>query len=333
MSSCQLLPQAKSSLQHITDHINSNGLECNERPLIVGLSGLPGIGKTTLSHTLGYILEQEHELPTMTLCLDKTSAEHSLVELMETLEEWIRTKEYSVIFVEGALMGYRAIPSTHRVWSQLLERQLTPNDDSYHTLVKFNETLASLETHLYPLIDTFIQLSANHLDEWRSVLGNQSTVHQLYLERLDNYGFFDEGSLSSSSPVRKTTRRHGSDHSEVARHLVLYLDQDRKLVRSRRIVDGLSPPQEEDQNRNGIIQRSSALASTVKRITATSGRDRRRTWMSSALIRQQRKYIIETLNPRVLISFAMMSLLGLLGYSRRLSFILDLFNKIHHFVF
>lgn len=330
MPSCQLLPQVKSSLQHITNHINSNALDCNERPLIVGLSGLPGMGKTTLSHTLGYILEQEHKLQTITLCLDKTSSDYSLMDLMETLGDWIQTKEYSVIFIEGALVGYRAIPSTHRVWSQLLERQLTPKDDPYRSLIKFNETLVSLETHLYPLIDTFIQLSANHLDEWRSSLGNQFSVHQLYLERLGSYGFFD--GKSALSPVRRTTRRRGSDNTEVARHLVLYLDQDRKLVRSGRIVDGLSPPQKEDQTQNGIIQRSSASGSTLKRIIATSGHGRRRAWMSSALMRQQQKYIIATLNPRVLISFAMMSLLGLLGYSRRLSFIIDLFNKIQHFI-
>ncbi|KAI8338858.1 hypothetical protein BC941DRAFT_421408 [Chlamydoabsidia padenii] len=305
MSSCHLLPQAKVSLQHILDYINND----NKRPIVVGLSGLSGMGKTTLSRTLEYVLKEEHNLQTTTLSMDDTVTGYSWGYLSVTLNKLIDSNEHSVIIVEGGLLGYKSLPSSHRIWSQLLEHQPT-NNSTCESLRLFNETLASLETNVYPYIDLFIQLTTNHLDEWRSHLGDRFSVHQLYLERLNNYGFFDESSSSLAT-----------------RHLALYLDHDRKMVQQKRIKDGLAPPQEQEQQ-----QGTSYSGQRITTATSGTSSSIRKTWLLSPLMRQQRKYIISTLNPRVLISFAMMSLLGLLGYSRRLSFIIDLFNKIHHFV-
>ncbi|ORZ14132.1 hypothetical protein BCR42DRAFT_418110 [Absidia repens] len=332
MASCQLLPQTKASLQHIVDYTSTTN---TKQPLVVGIAGLPRIGKTTLCHTLSYALEQDYGLETATLSLDTHStSNNSLAEVLATLKNWIRTEAYPVIFVEGIFMGYKALSSTHRIWSQLSKQQQqqpqqsqqSPNNDPFLALQKFNQTLIPLELNLYPLINLFIQLSANELEDWQASLGKQSTVFQLYLERLDKFGFFDQDE-------RQQTNNNSS------RHLVLFLDKDRRLIRQQKVIDGLRSQQLQQQQQlskvGNVKHQVVSTTTTAKRTTASTAANRdhrRRTWLLSPLMQQQRKYIIATLNPRVLISFAMMSLLGLLGYSRRLSFILDFFNKINQFV-
>ncbi|CAO3589857.1 unnamed protein product [Absidia cylindrospora] len=298
MALCQLLPQTKASLQHIVDYTTTN--TDTKQPLVVGIAGLPRIGKTTLCHTLSYVLEQDYGLETATLSLDTHSTSgNSLTDILATLKNWIQTKAYPVILVEGTFMGYKALSSTHRIWSQLSkQRQQQQNNDPILALQKFNQTLIPLELNLYPLINLFIQLSANELEDWQASLGKQSTVFQLYLERLDKFGFFDqdEGQRTNNNS---------------SRHLVLFLDKDRKLVRQQMVIDGLGFQQQQQQLQlsklGNVKYQVASTTTTAKRTTAStvSNRDqRRRSWLLSPLMQQQRKYIIATLNPRAFVIYS-----------------------------
>ncbi|KAI8082765.1 uncharacterized protein BX664DRAFT_339005 [Halteromyces radiatus] len=315
MSTYQLLPQVKVSLQHILDHTKEL-----DHPLVVAVSGIQKIGKTSLCYTLAHVLEQEYGLSTTVLSLDQhhqhPTTKKSILDILETLKHWIHIKTYSIILIEGTLLGFKPLPPTHDVWSQLVSR--TTDDDHSRSLKRFNQSLIPLETHLYPLIDLFIQLSPIRLENW--TLGTHLTTYQLYLHRLNRYGFFDQ----QFTTINDTTNNR-------SRHLVLLLDDDRKLVQHHQILDGLGQQQQESiwsrKGTNSIV----GTRTSLKWLSGShfSSHDR---WLLTSIVRQQRKYILATLNPKVLFSFVMMSLLGVLGYSRRLSFIFEIVNKLYHVV-
>ncbi|KAI8379587.1 P-loop containing nucleoside triphosphate hydrolase protein [Radiomyces spectabilis] len=73
--SMAMLPQAQASLDHILHHRDAYlkdraDRHLGRRPLVVGVSGCQGSGKTTLCDTLAHILREEHNMNVVNFSLD-----------------------------------------------------------------------------------------------------------------------------------------------------------------------------------------------------------------------------------------------------------------------
>ncbi|KAI9304313.1 hypothetical protein BJ944DRAFT_267017 [Cunninghamella echinulata] len=312
MPSYQLLPQVKASLEYILDHYNKQEKEI---PIVVGISGIPNIGKSTLCHTLSHILEQdEYQITNTILSLDDHTL--SLQDQVQTIQSWIQQKTYSIIFIEGTFLGYKPLLPNHRLWSLL--KKNTIEKRKYQQWELFNQSLHTLQHTLYPLIQLFIQLSPTKLNEWQ--LSNQQLImHRYYLERLNHFGFFDTQQENNNSQSR--------------RHLTLIVDKDRKLIRKHLLLDGTYQQyldhqyqQQQQEKEKQIVVNSSNNSGNLSTNNSKN--------LYLRLLRSNGNHqLLASLHPKVLISFAMMSLLGLLGYSRRLSIIFDFINKFQQLFF
>ncbi|CAO3636498.1 unnamed protein product [Cunninghamella echinulata] len=238
---------------------------------------------------------------------------------VQTIQFWIQQKTYSIIFIEGTFLGYKPLLPNHRLWSLL--KKNTIEKRKYQQWELFNQSLQTLQHTLYPLIQLFIQLSPTKLNEWQ--LSNQQLImHRYYLERLNHFGFFD------------TQQQQDSSNNQSHRHLTLIVDKDRKLIRKKQLLDGTyqqyldhqHQQQQQQQQEKQVVVNSS---NNNGNLSANNNKN-----IYLRLLRSNRNHqLLASLHPKVLISFAMMSLLGLLGYSRRLSLIFDFINKFQQLFF
>ncbi|CAO3639954.1 unnamed protein product [Cunninghamella blakesleeana] len=287
MPSYQLLPQVKSSFDFILDYYNNNQ---HQQPIIVGVSGLPNIGKSTLCHTLSHLFEEEYQLNTTILSLDDHSTSSSLQEKIQLIKYWIQNRTYSIIFIEGTILGYKPLLPNHRLWSLLKK-----NKHHHQQWERFNQSLYTLESTLYPFLQLFIHLTPSSSFHQKQ----QFIMHRYYLERLNQFGFFD--TCSSSTHPKK-------------RHLSLLLDDDLKLIKKQFILDGTYQQWLSDHH----LQQQQLQSSTNGNLPLThhSNIKKKENLYLRLLRSHPNNQLLASLHPKVLISFAMMSLLGLLGYSR-----------------
>ncbi|KAI9273516.1 P-loop containing nucleoside triphosphate hydrolase protein [Helicostylum pulchrum] len=71
-----MLPQTKASVDHILKHYETYKKEGRGLPMVVGLSGCQGSGKTTLCDTLAHVLKENHDLNVVQFSLDDLYLTH-----------------------------------------------------------------------------------------------------------------------------------------------------------------------------------------------------------------------------------------------------------------
>lgn len=115
--SYSVLPQTKASLEHILEHRKAfledrENKQLPSRPLVVGVSGCQGSGKTTLCDTLSHLLSSEpHNLNVVSFSLD---------DFYLTRGEQAKLSQTNA---GNPLFQYRGQPGSHDV--DLLKRTLT----------------------------------------------------------------------------------------------------------------------------------------------------------------------------------------------------------------
>ncbi|GAA5806700.1 hypothetical protein MFLAVUS_000048 [Mucor flavus] len=71
-----MLPQTRASVDHILKHYETYKQEGRRLPMVVGLSGCQGSGKTTLCDTLAHVLKENHGLNVVQFSLDDLYLTH-----------------------------------------------------------------------------------------------------------------------------------------------------------------------------------------------------------------------------------------------------------------
>ncbi|KAI8883393.1 P-loop containing nucleoside triphosphate hydrolase protein [Backusella circina FSU 941] len=348
-----MLPQTEESLSHILKHYETFKKQNHGQPMVVGVSGCQGSGKTTLCDTLVHLLkEQPHQLRVVSFSLDDVyltrqeqvklaetyagnplyqqrgqAGSHDLKLANQTLSALLKANEqpvpipaydkslhsgkgdrvdkskwktpsapFDIILFEGWMVGFKPV----------LDRNLIQtNGLSLDQIRVLNEQLKPYETELYPFFDIFIHLSPNKLEQvyqWRlqqehhmkstrgvSGLSDDDVrlfvdtympAYQLYLPRLDQVGFYGQGQHGETLKPYEGPKRADGHYSEPGRHLRIGLDQDRHVTKVECIEACLN--KKKDNNKSKAVIGYNASRTT-----------------------------------RVLISCAVVGVVGLFGFTRR----------------
>ncbi len=88
-------------LSHLAKHRKQHAGEANPRPLIVGLNGVQGVGKTTLVRALAHTLQEREGVPTLVVSLDDFYLTHA------------DQRSLAAAHPDNALIQHRGEPGTH----------------------------------------------------------------------------------------------------------------------------------------------------------------------------------------------------------------------------
>ena len=88
-------------LSHLANHRKQHAGEANPRPLIVGLNGVQGVGKTTLVRALAQTLQGREGVPTLVVSIDDFYLTHA------------DQRSLAATHPDNALIQHRGEPGTH----------------------------------------------------------------------------------------------------------------------------------------------------------------------------------------------------------------------------
>ncbi|CAO3639001.1 unnamed protein product [Cunninghamella blakesleeana] len=206
-------------------------------------------------------------------------------------KDWQQIHELpiDIILFEGWSLGFKSlsIEQLQQKYQQLSFFKEKKNAFSLTHLAIMNEFLMDYEKQLYPLIDVFLHLSPHQLeqvyqwrlqqehhmkqtrnvqglsdDDVRQFVDTYMPAYELYLSQLDHFGFF--GFNNNQGDKRKYIRKpydfeglhrldDGYSCNQLARHLRLELDKDRKVLNSQYIHPTLPLSQNDGSSINDMI--------------------------------------------------------------------------------
>ncbi|KAI9300630.1 P-loop containing nucleoside triphosphate hydrolase protein [Cunninghamella echinulata] len=351
-----MLPQTEKSLEFITNHYNlytedRKKKQLPKKPMVIGVSGCQGSGKTTLCHTLVHLLRSApYDLNVVSFSLDDlylTRQEqaaltkrypdnpllkyrgqfgsHDLALAQKTFQELLSISSSSqkqkeedsmalipvydkslydglgdrcpkkewqqvhgpidIILFEGWSLGFKSLSleQLQQIYQQSLFFMEKKKMFTLTHLAIMNDFLMEYEKHIYPMIDVFLHLSPQQLDQvyqWRlqqehhmqqtrhvkgltddqvrQFVDTYMPAYELYLPQLNEYGFFgfqqqqQQDGEKFDNAKKKISRRQpycfeglirqdgGYSCNQIARHLRLVLDKDRKVLSAQFIHPCLS---------------------------------------------------------------------------------------------
>ncbi|CAO3606930.1 unnamed protein product [Cunninghamella echinulata] len=342
-----MLPQTEKLLEFITKHYNlytedRKRQQLPKKPMVIGVSGCQGSGKTTLCHTLVHSLQSPpYDLNVVSFSLDdlyltrqeqaalskrypdnpllkyrgqfgshdlalaqKTFQELLTVSSSSTTqgeeeenialipvydkslydglgdrcpkEEWQRVHgPIDIILFEGWSLGFKSLSleQLQQAYQQSLFFSEKRKMFTLTHLAIMNDFLMEYEKHIYPMIDVFLHLSPQQLDQvyqWRlqqehymkqtrhvkglsddqvlQFVDTYMPAYELYLPQLNKNGFFgfqqqqQQDREMFDNRKKYVSRRQpysfeglirqdgGYSCNQLARHLRLVLDKDRKVL-------------------------------------------------------------------------------------------------------